>query len=573
MELHAVLFLKPLGMPRTSSGKIQRHACRAAYLSGIGLEVVAQWRTGARARAASEARASGTPFDKASIRQWLRERVATKLGISPTMVDVREPFTRYGLESRDAIALSGELQEWLGRALPPTLVYDYPNIEALAVHLVDETGIAGHHLAGASASGQIAIIGIGCRFPGADSPANYWKLLAEGRDAITPAPDRDGLSPTSSGNAGGVTRGGYLDRVDLFEPEFFGISGREAELMDPQQRLLAEVAWEALEYAGISPHGLAGSNTGVMIGISNLDYSRLRTTHAPSATDPYIATGNALSIAANRLSYMLDLRGPSWAVDTACSSSLVAVHQACRSLMAGECDLALAGGANLILTPQLNVAFSNAGMLSPDGRCKTFDADADGYVRGEGVGVVVLKRLEDAARDGDNILAVVRGSAVNQDGRSNGLTAPNGPAQQAAIRQALRAAGSDAHEISYVEAHGTGTALGDPIEMNSLVAVLGEGRREDEICWVGSVKTNIGHLESAAGIAGLIKVVLALVNESIPPHLQLRRLNSHIALDGAAVRIPTTPQPWRRGHRRLAGVSSFGFGGTNAHVIVEESPA
>jgi acyl transferase domain-containing protein/acyl-CoA synthetase (AMP-forming)/AMP-acid ligase II/acyl carrier protein len=572
LDIHALLFLKPLGMPRTSSGKIQRHVCRAAYLGGDRLDVVAEWRTGAKAETASEACPSDTSADKASIQRWLRDRVAAKLGISPTVVDVREPFTRYGLESRDAIAISGELQEWLGSDLPPTLVYDYPNIEALAAHLVRENVTERRSLTSASTSGQVAIIGIGCRFPGADSPENYWKLMAEGREAIRPAPNRNGLSQTSSGNAAGGDWGGYLDSVDLFEPEFFGISGREAELMDPQQRLLAEVAWEALEYAGISPHDLAGSDTAVMVGISNLDYSRLHP-NGTSAIDPYIATGNALSIAANRLSYLLDLRGPSWAVDTACSSSLVAVHQACQSLLAGECELALAGGVNLILTPQLSAAFSNAGMLSPDGSCKTFDADANGYVRGEGVGLVVLKRIEDAERDGDHVLAVIRGSAVNQDGRSNGLTAPNGPAQQAAIRQALRAAGAGAHEISYVEAHGTGTPLGDPIEMNSLVAVLHEGRRQGETCWVGSVKTNIGHLESAAGIAGLIKVVMALMNEAIPPHLQLRRLNSHIALDGTAIQIPTTLQPWRRGKKRLAGVSSFGFGGTNAHVIVEEGPA
>lgn len=563
LELHAVLFLKPFGMPRTSSGKIQRHVCRAAYMAGEGLDLVAEWRAPVSAQANGAAVPFDAPRDRAAVVRWLRERVAAKKGISPAAVDVREPFTRYGLESRDAVAISGELQEWLGRALPPTLVYDYPNIEALAAHLAHEDGAAERSPGKESASGRVAIIGIGCRFPGADSPENYWKLLAEGRDAIRPAPDRNGLSANF--------RGGYLDGVDLFEPEFFGISGREAELMDPQQRLLAEVAWEALEYAGISPHGLAGSKTAVVVGISNLDYARLRP-DGPSATDPHFATGNALSIAASRFSYVLDLRGPSWAVDTACSSSLVAVHQACRSLLAGECDLALAGGVNLILAPQLSAAFSNAGMLSPDGRCKTFDEGADGYVRGEGAGVVVLKRLEDAERDGDNILAVIRGSAVNQDGRSNGLTAPNGPAQQAAVRDALRVAGLGAHELDYVEAHGTGTALGDPIEMNSLAAVLSKGRREGQTCWVGSVKTNIGHLESAAGIAGLIKVVLALMNEAIPPHLQLRRLNPHIALDGTGIRIPTTLQPWRRGRKRLAGVSSFGFGGTNAHVIVEEGP-
>jgi acyl transferase domain-containing protein/acyl-coenzyme A synthetase/AMP-(fatty) acid ligase/acyl carrier protein len=573
LDLHSILFLKPLGMPRTSSGKIQRHACRTAFLTGVGLDVIAQWQNSASTYSATDAAPFNAPANKSSIQRWLVQRVAAKLGISPEAVDLREPFTRYGLESRDAIAISGELEEWLGCSLAPTLVYDYPNIEALAAHLVHEATAPDRPISNADGSGKVAIIGLGCRFPGADSPDNYWKLLAEGVDAIRPAPRRDGFSSTSFENSGEVSWGGYLDHVDLFEPEFFGISRREAELMDPQQRLLAEVSWEALEYAGISPHSLAGSNTAVAIGISNLDYSRLRPT-GPLATDPYLATGNALSIAANRISYLLDLRGPSWAVDTACSSSLVSVHQACRSLLASECDLALAGGVNLIMTGQLTTAFSNAGMLSPDGKCKTFDAAANGYVRGEGAGMIVLKRLEDAERDGDNILAIIRGSAVNQDGRSNGLTAPNGPAQQAAIRQALSVAEVSPHEIGCVEAHGTGTPLGDPIEMNSLAAVLNQGRGEDETCWVGSAKPNIGHLESAAGIAGLIKVVLALINEAIPPHLQLRQLNSNIAIADTAIRIPTTLQPWRRGkEKRFAGVSSFGFGGTNAHVILEESLA
>lgn len=576
LDLHGVLFIKPFGIPRTSSGKIKRHACRAAYLSGEGLETVAQWSNSVRAEPAREITSAGEPHDKAAIQRWLSDRVAARLGISPDAVSMREPFTRYGLESRDAIAISGELQEWLGCSLAPTLIYDYPNIEVLAEHLVHEGSVAEQlvpSISRANGNGKIAIIGLGCRFPGADSPENYWRLLAEGIDAIRPAPRRDGLSSSAYDKVGGTSWGGYLDHVDLFEPEFFGISGREAELMDPQQRLLTEVTWEALEYAGVSPQSLAGSNTAVAIGISNLDYSRLRPT-GPLASDPYVATGNAPSIAANRISYLLDLCGPSWAVDTACSSSLVAVHQACRSLMAMECNLALAGGVNLIMTQQLNTVFSNAGMLSPDGRCKTFDDAANGYVRGEGVGMVILKRLEDAEREGDNILAIIRGSAVNQDGRSNGLTAPNGPAQQAAIRQALSVAAVDPHEIGYVEAHGTGTSLGDPIEMNSLAAVLKEGRSQCETCWVGSVKTNIGHLESAAGIAGLIKVVLALVNETIPPHLHLQQLNSHITLDGLPIQIPTTVQPWKRAsEKRFAGVSSFGFGGTNAHIIVEEGPA
>ena len=279
-----------------------------------------------------------------------------------------------------------------------------------------------------------------------------------------------------------------------------------------------------------------------------------------------------MSIAANRLSYFLDWRGPSWAVDTACSSSLVAVHQACQSLLQRECNLALAGGVNLILTPQLTMTFSQAKMLAKDGRCKTFDADADGYVRSEGCGVVVLKRLEDAVAHGDKIQAIIRGSAVNQDGQTNGLTAPNGQSQQEVIRLALAKAGVKPSQISYVETHGTGTTLGDPIEVNSLKAVMMEGRESNQPCWIGSVKTNVGHLEAAAGIAGLIKLVLSLEHREIPPHLHLKKLNPYIELEQTEMEIPTQLQPWLSSEEpRRAGVSAFGFGGTNAHVILEEA--
>ena len=361
--------------------------------------------------------------------------------------------------------------------------------------------------------------------------------------------------------------------MDLFDPQFFGISPRVAETMDPQQRLLLEVSWEGLENAGIAATRLAGTRTGVFIGISSNDYSRLNAGHS-LGSDGYSGTGNAFSIAANRLSYLLDLRGPSWAVDTACSSSLVAVHQACQSLSQKECDLALAGGVNLMLSPELTITFSQARMLAADGRCKAFDADANGYVRGEGCGIVVLKRLADAVRDGDNVLALIRGSAVNQDGRTNGLTAPNGPAQQMVIREALQNAGVAPSQIGYVEAHGTGTSLGDPIEVNALREVLMTGRARGQSCWIGTVKANIGHLEAAAGIAGLIKVVLSLQHGEIPPHLHLKKLNPLITTDENPLLIPTERQSWPNGKEpRFAGVSSFGFGGTNVHVVLEEAPA
>lgn len=433
-------------------------------------------------------------------------------------------------------------------------------------------------------SEPVAVIGLGCRFPGAENPGEFWQLLRDGVDAISEVPgnrwDIDRFYDATGELAPGkmTTRwGGFLKQVDEFDAQFFGISPREAARMDPQQRLLLEVAWESLEDAGIPPESLAGTLTGVFVGISSSDYATLQNStgsrlQALGRVDAYSGVGNAFSIAANRLSYVFDLRGPSLAVDTACSSSLVSVHMACESLRQGESDVALAGGVNVMLAPEVTIAFSHAHMMAADGRCKTFDAAADGYVRGEGCGVVVLKRLSDAIKDGDNILALIKGSAVNQDGRSNGLTAPSGLAQQQVIRAALKKAQLTAEQIDYVEAHGTGTKLGDPIEVRALAAVQAEHARE-RACLVGSVKTNIGHLESAAGIAGLIKVILALRHHEIPPHLHLREINPFIPLHEMPLSIPRQRIPWPAGDRpRYAGVSSFGFGGTNAHVVVGEAP-
>ncbi len=425
---------------------------------------------------------------------------------------------------------------------------------------------------------SIAIIGIGCRFPGAEDPEAFWQLLRNGVDAIAEVPkdrwDIDAFYEPEPGKPGKMnTRwGGFLEQVDQFEPSFFGISPREVERMDPQQRLVLEVAWEAIENAGIAPEKLSGSQTGVFMGIGNYDYCRLLTKDI-NLVNAYDGTGNTLSIAANRLSYILNLRGPSVLMETACSSSLVALHYACRSLQSGETNMCLVGAASLMLSPEPFITYSHARMMAADGRCKTFDASADGYVRGEGCGVVVLKRLSDAVRNKDNILALIKGTAVNQDGLSNGLTAPNGPSQQAVIRQALDNAGVAPAEISYVEAHGTGTSLGDPIEVKSLKAVLMQGREPDQPCWLGSVKTNIGHLEAASGLASLIKVVLSLQHKELPPHLHLKQLNPLISFEGTPFSIPTECQPWSPGtERRLAGISGFGFGGTNCHVIVEEAP-
>ncbi len=425
----------------------------------------------------------------------------------------------------------------------------------------------------------IAVVGLGCRLPGAANPAAFWDLLARGESAIGDIPagrwDVEAVYDPAVSSPGKMCtrKGGFLDNVTDFDATFFGISGREADLMDPQQRLLLEVSWEAFEDAGIRLDSLAESPTGVFVGISNCDYARLLFKGLASLT-PYSATGTSLAVAANRLSYAFNLRGPSLSIDTACSSALVAVHLACRSLRSGESSLAVAGGVNLILSPEGTITFSQARMMAPDGRCKTFDAAADGYVRGEGCGMLVLKRLADALRDGDRIRAVVLGSAVNQDGLTNGITAPNGPSQKAVLRAALEDAALAPSSIELVEAHGTGTPLGDPIEVRAIKEVLLEGRPSDRPLRLASVKTNIGHLEPAAGIAGLIKLILSLEHAAIPAHRNLEKLNPYIDLANVAVEIPRSLVAWNSaaGGRR-AGVSSFGFGGTNCHVIVGDLAA
>lgn len=431
-----------------------------------------------------------------------------------------------------------------------------------------------------AAAGPIAVIGMGCRFPrGASGPSAFWDLLTRGFDAVTQTPaqrwDAEAFfdpDPAAAGKAN--TRwGAYLDEVDQFDAGFFGIPPHEAARMDPQQRLLLEVGWEAFENAGQTQESLAGSRSGVFVGIlsHSSDYYWMQLADLDTV-DVYTSTGTAHSIMANRLSYQFNLQGPSMAVDTACSSSLVAVHLAIQSLRNRECDLALAGGVHVLLAPQNTVVLTKLNMMSPDGHCKAFDSRANGFVRGEGCGLVVLKRLADAVADGDHILAIVRGSAVNQDGRSNGITAPNGLSQKALLRDALKNGGVHASQITYVETHGTGTALGDPIEVEALSAVIGKERQSGPPCFLGSVKTNIGHLEGAAGIAGMIKAVLCLQHRWIPPIVHFERLNPHITLENTRFVIPTEGRAWSAGsEQRFAGVSSFGFGGTNAHVVLEEA--
>ncbi|NEO76846.1 type I polyketide synthase [Moorena sp. SIO4G3] len=424
----------------------------------------------------------------------------------------------------------------------------------------------------------IAIIGMSCRFPGGvDSPEAFWQLLNDGVDAISEVPlarwnidDYYDPDPDAPGKI--CTRdGGFLSQIDGFDTAFFGISPREAHSLDPQQRLLLEVSWEAIERANIVPDKLFNSLTGVFIGIAGSDYShRLVTSEIPEA---YWGTGNASSAATGRLSYILGLTGPNLAVETACSSSLVSVHLACQSLRQRECNMALTGGVNLLLSPESSIVYSQAKMLSTDGRCKTFDASANGYVRGEGCGIIVLKRLSDAVANGDNILAVIRGTAVNQDGQSGGLTVPNGPSQVAVIRQALANGAVDPADVSYIEAHGTGTSLGDPIEVGAIGTVFGSNHSVEHPVIIGSAKTNIGHLEVAAGIAGLMKVVLQLQQQKIAPSLHFNQPNPYINWSQLPLQVSTQLTPWpTNGKSRIAGVSSFGFSGTNAHAILEEAP-
>jgi acyl transferase domain-containing protein/acyl carrier protein len=426
-------------------------------------------------------------------------------------------------------------------------------------------------------SEPIAVIGLGCRFPRASNPEQFWQLLLSGRDAVTEVPadrwdveayyDPDPLAPGKTYSRWGA----FLDGVDEFDAAFFGISPREARPMDPRQRILLETAVEALANAGLAAERLSGSSAGVFIGHMVGDYYSLAVGNA-AGIDSYASTGNLDSILANRLSYALNLQGPSMAVDTACSSSLVALYLACQSLRLGECDTAIAGGVNLMLTPEMHVLGAKSLLLSPDGRCKTFDRSANGFVRGEGCGLLVLRRLADALAANDPVLAVVRGIAVNQDGRTNGISAPNGLSQQRVIRRALDNALLEPQRVTFVEAHGTGTVVGDTIEVEALAEVYGAPCAEGA-CYLGAVKTNLGHLEGAAGVAGVIKMVFCLRYGYIPPNLHFREINPHIMLGPTRFRLPLEVQPWVRGEGpRCGAVSSFGLGGTNGHVILEEAP-
>ncbi|MGV8872784.1 MAG: polyketide synthase Pks13 [Rhodococcus sp. (in: high G+C Gram-positive bacteria)] len=528
--------------------------------------------------------ADGTDFTVAQLRDWLRNWVADATGQPASAISDDRPMEEFGLSSRDAVALSGEIEELVGVTLTATVVYQHPTIASLAKIIIEgepDEPVGTVDDAFYTSGGQsgdahdVAIVGLASRFPGTgQTPEQMWSLLIEGRDGITDLPDGRWQEFTSdpviaAAVAATVTKGGYLDDVKTFDAEFFAMSPNEVVNVDPQQRLALELTWEALEHAHIPASSIKGRQVGVFIGSSSNDYQLIAV--SDPAVHPYALTGTSTAIVANRVSYFYDFRGPSIAVDTACSSSLVAVHQAVRSLRTGESDLAVAGGVNMLLAPPITVGFGQTGVLAPDGRIKAFSSDANGMIRSEGGGLVVLKRLDDAERDGDDILAVIAGSAINQDGRSNGLLAPNPDAQADALRFAYRDAGINPSGVDYIEAHGTGTILGDPIEADALGRVVGRGRDADKPALLGSAKTNFGHLESAAGAAGLIKVVLAMQENKLPASLNYVGPNPYIDFDKAHLKVIPEATDWPRyTGKAIAGVSGFGFGGTNAHVVVRE---
>ncbi|MEO0391846.1 MAG: beta-ketoacyl synthase N-terminal-like domain-containing protein [Pseudomonadota bacterium] len=571
LALHRLVLVRPGSVPKTSSGKIQRQKCQIDLLANQ-LPVIADYQ--AKATTYAKGHDPATPED---FGPWLTAYVAHALAVDSAALAWDRPLAEYGMTSRLAVGLSGAIADKLGRPMPASLLYERPTLRSLlalgtSTDTRPEGQIKTQRQRGTaptttSVTTDIAIIGMACRFPGAADLDQFWQLLVTGGDAIGPVPE--GRWKPSEQTPLPIKEGGFLSDIAGFDPAYFGIAPTEAVTMDPQQRLALEVSVEALEHAGVTRAQLRDHATGIYLGISGSEYGALGT-GALDQVSIYDATGSAPSVAANRLSYALDLNGPSLAVDTACSSSLVAIHQAAQALQAGECEMAIAGGVNVMVRPDITAAFARSGLLSPDSRCRSFDAKANGYVRSEGCGMVVLKPLDRAQAKGDDILSVIKGSAIGHGGRSNGLTAPSPDAQAQCIQTALADAGLSAADIDLIETHGTGTPLGDPIEVAGIDRVF-DGPRTTPV-WLGSVKSNIGHLEAAAGVAGLIKTVLALKAQRLPKTVHLHQVNPAIpdrdyrqfATDTIALNKPSAPL--------RAGVSSFGFGGANAHMVIEAAP-
>ncbi|PWC90784.1 hypothetical protein TSH100_01765 [Azospirillum sp. TSH100] len=576
-------------IPKTTSGKVQRFHLVERFKAGAFDEQIATLHRLSASRGVA-LRDAWTAGDRAALLAALAAEATRITPAGPVGTD--SALMDAGFTSLRLVEFLNRINRALGLALPVTVMFDHPTLAALADRLLHEErpvaadeevpvtllpeSVPAARKEPTAVRDAIAVVGMGCRLPGgAETPDAFWDLLRRGVDATGPFPDD--RWPAALNGAATTDRGGYLSGLDRFDARFFNMTPVEAEALDPQQRLLLTVSWQAFEHAGIDPTRLKGSRTGVFTGISGADYVQAQArTGALSDIGPYAFTGSATSVASGRLSFFYGFEGPNLAVDTACSSSLAAVHLAVRSLRGDECDLALASGVNLLLSPEMQVVLSRMNALSPDGHCKSFDAAADGYARGEGCAAVVLKRLDDALRDGDRVLGVIRGSAMNHDGASNGLTAPSGSAQQAVLRAALADAGVAPDGVDYVEAHGTGTPLGDPVEVMALAAVYGDGRPADRPLLIGSAKSNIGHLEAAAGIAALCKAILALERGTLPASLHLRTPNPMIPWASIPVRALDAACPWTDsgdGRPRRAGVSAFGMSGTNVHVVLEAAPA
>lgn len=571
LSLHNVVLIKPASIAKTSSGKIQRARNRMLYLDGAFKSIATLLEQSEALIPDVSASPKPSPInvniDGEDLTRWICENIAAALGKPVNQIDVNANFLSLGLDSAISVSFMADLSERIGHELSPTLVYDYPSIRQL-VNYITQGESQSEKLDAEDLDQDIAIIGYSCRLPGADDPEEFWENLVAGECHVGPYPQARAYGADVNS---GYYNGGYLDDIERFDSEFFSITAKEARFIDPQHRIIMELSDEAMRNAGYHPSQLAGSQTGVFIGIGQNDYM-LMGLNSEERHSPYFGTGCAMCMAANRVSYLYDFNGPSLAIDTACSSALVALHNAVGSLRSGDCNMALVGGVKLIMFSQSNTTLMHAQMLSPDGLCHSFDASANGYVRGEGAGVVMLKPLNRARKDGDNILAVIKGTASNQDGKSNGITAPNSQAQKRVIQDALIDASLSPLDVDFVEAHGTGTELGDPIEVNALSDTYGNGRQVEDPLIISSVKANIGHLEPAAGIAGLIKAIQCLRHNAVPEQIHFHQPNPHIRWSDIAVRVPTklTELPKKSARPHFAGVSSFGFGGSNVHVVLQQ---